>query len=96
MKRVWLICYDISDDKRRTRIYRVLEGFGLRLQYSVWRCLLDRRGRIELEAALCKHLHHREDQILLIDLGPENGRGQHAIDTLGRLHEIDDNEPMIF
>ena len=31
-----LIAYDIPDDRRRSRAARVLEGFGDRVQYSVF------------------------------------------------------------
>lgn len=34
--------------------------------------------------ALTKIIHAREDQILIINLGPADNRGAHSIDTLGR------------
>ena len=33
-----VICYDIPDDKRRTRVGKILEGFGNRVQKSVFEC----------------------------------------------------------
>jgi len=33
-----VICYDITDDKRRNRISDILEGFGARVQFSVFEC----------------------------------------------------------
>ena len=33
-----VVCYDIPDDKRRNRISDILEGFGERVQYSVFEC----------------------------------------------------------
>jgi CRISPR-associated protein Cas2 len=38
---LYLISYDISVDRRRTRIAKILEGFGQRVQYSVFECDLD-------------------------------------------------------
>lgn len=32
----YLIIYDISDDKRRRKISKILEGFGARVQYSAF------------------------------------------------------------
>jgi len=32
----YLVCYDISDEKRLRRVARVLEGMALRVQYSVF------------------------------------------------------------
>jgi len=33
-----VVCYDIPDDKRRNRISDILEGFGERVQRSVFEC----------------------------------------------------------
>ena len=38
---LYLISYDISVDRRRTRIAKILTGFGQRVQYSVFECDLD-------------------------------------------------------
>ncbi|MHC1595435.1 MAG: CRISPR-associated endonuclease Cas2 [Candidatus Syntropharchaeales archaeon] len=36
-----LISYDISDDKKRTRVAGLLKDHGKRVQYSVFECHLD-------------------------------------------------------
>jgi len=33
-----VVCYDIPDDKRRNRVGKILEGFGSRVQRSVFEC----------------------------------------------------------
>jgi len=33
-----VVCYDISDDKRRIKVGKILEGFGNRVQRSVFEC----------------------------------------------------------
>jgi CRISPR-associated protein Cas2 len=33
-----VVCYDIPDNKRRNRISDILEGFGERVQFSVFEC----------------------------------------------------------
>jgi CRISPR-associated protein Cas2 len=38
---LYVISYDISDNKRRTKIARLLEGFGQRVLESVFECDLD-------------------------------------------------------
>jgi CRISPR-associated protein Cas2 len=38
--KLWLICYDISDDKRRYHVRRLLEGYGERVQLSAFECRL--------------------------------------------------------
>ncbi len=37
----YVIAYDISDDRRRTQVARMLEGYGERVQYSVFEAWLD-------------------------------------------------------
>lgn len=35
-----IISYDIVEDKRRTKVMKVLKGYGTHVQYSVFECLL--------------------------------------------------------
>lgn len=48
-----IVSYDIPQDNRRTKIAKTLEGFGRRVQYSVFECRLKppqlERLRLELE-----------------------------------------------
>jgi len=39
-----VVCYDIPDDKRRTRLFKRLHQFGSPVQYSVFECLVDDKG----------------------------------------------------
>lgn len=34
----YLVCFDISDDRVRTRVAKALKGFGHRVQKSVFEC----------------------------------------------------------
>ena len=38
----YVVCYDVPDDKRRTRLAKCLDGYGDRVQYSVFEAVLDR------------------------------------------------------
>lgn len=40
MRSVFLLCYDVADDKRLRKTYKKMCGFGTPLQYSVFRCEL--------------------------------------------------------
>lgn len=33
-----VVCYDIADERRRNRVGKILEGFGQRVQRSVFEC----------------------------------------------------------
>jgi len=37
-KQFWVIVYDISDDRRRTRLHTALLDYGTPVQYSVFEC----------------------------------------------------------
>ncbi len=37
---LYVVSYDITNDRRRAKIARLLEGFGQRVQYSVFECEL--------------------------------------------------------
>jgi CRISPR-associated protein Cas2 len=83
MRTRYLVCYDISDPKRLRRVAKACEGFGHRLQFSVFECLLDGLGLEKLAQALGRHLKHDEDQVLFVALGPEKGRSEVRYRTLG-------------
>jgi len=80
----YIVSYDISDEKRLRRVHRTMKGYGDPLQYSVFRCDLSASERVLMIEALSKIINHREDQVMLVDLGPADGRAQYSIETLGR------------
>jgi CRISPR-associated protein Cas2 len=49
MRRVFLVSYDIPDDKRRNRVFKLLTGWGDHVQYSVFCCQLNPRECHQLE-----------------------------------------------
>jgi CRISPR-associated protein Cas2 len=38
--RLWMVAYDVADDRRRRRLERGLQALGVRVQYSVFECWL--------------------------------------------------------
>lgn len=50
--RMYVISYDISEDKRRNKIAKLLEGYGRRVQYSVFECPVNEKKMKVLYAAL--------------------------------------------
>jgi len=47
-----VISYDIQDDKRRSRIFKLLKNFGQWMQYSVFECDLDKANFLRLKDRL--------------------------------------------
>lgn len=48
----YIISYDVSDTRIRSRLSKILEGFGERVQYSVFECNLSRDQYSNLLAKL--------------------------------------------
>ena len=48
----YVVTYDLSDDRERNRVSRVLEGFGYRVQESVFECCLNGRLKNKLKNRL--------------------------------------------
>ncbi len=69
-ERLYLVSYDVRDDRRWRRLYRTLRGYGQWLQLSVFQCRLTRRRLVTLEAAVREIVSHGEDHVLIFDLGP--------------------------
>ena len=84
MRNTFVVCYDISNDLRLRRVHKTMRGFGDHLQYSVFECQLTRTDLARCRHALSEIINHREDQVLFVDLGPVEGRGDRVITALGR------------
>jgi CRISPR-associated protein Cas2 len=65
--RWYLICYDVREDKRLRKCAKHLEGYGERLQYSIFRCWLTTRRMEQLRWELTQLLEP-EDDVLVIPL----------------------------
>jgi CRISPR-associated protein Cas2 len=65
---LYVVSYDIPDDRRRTRVHSALTGFGTWVQYSVFECFLDRKQRILLQSRLLQEINQREDTVRIYGL----------------------------
>lgn len=84
MRNTFLVCYDICDDRRLREVYSTMRGFGEHVQLSVFRCDLSARERVEMVAALAPIIDHDVDQVLIVDIGPVDGRAADVFEALGR------------
>jgi CRISPR-associated protein Cas2 len=67
MKHWHLISYDVRDPKRLRKVAKMLEGYGTRIQYSVFRCRLDQFALEKLHWEL-NRIMDAEDDLLVIPL----------------------------
>lgn len=91
---LYIVSYDIRDEKRWRRVFRVMKGYGEWLQLSVFQCRLTRRQHAELIALLDGIIHHQADHIVLLDLGPAE-RVVPLVISLGRTFSPIVREPVI-
>ncbi|MBZ0232896.1 MAG: CRISPR-associated endonuclease Cas2 [Deltaproteobacteria bacterium] len=84
MRNRYIVTYDITDDRRREAVYKTMRGFGDHLQFSVFRCDLSEREVVDMTAAVHALIDHTQDQVLLVDLGPVDGRASSCISAIGR------------
>lgn len=84
MRTTYIVAYDICAPERLRAVAKTMLGFGDRIQYSVFRCELSAKELVMLEAALTPILNHREDQVIIIPLGPPGGRNDKGVYSLGR------------
>jgi CRISPR-associated protein Cas2 len=65
---LYVIAYDIPNDKRRTKVHKALCGFGDWTQYSLFECFLDARELVQLRARLEVLLNPQEDSVRIYPL----------------------------
>ncbi|MBK6534550.1 MAG: CRISPR-associated endonuclease Cas2 [Deltaproteobacteria bacterium] len=63
----WMVIYDVRDPKRWRKVYKLLRGYGQRLQYSVFKCQLSDRQLQRLRWQLEQRLD-AVDSLLLVGL----------------------------
>lgn len=60
---LYVVTYDIPCDKRRKKVADLLEGYGRRVQYSVFECMLTADKYGELRQRLRQRVKLEEDSI---------------------------------
>ena len=58
-----LVVYDIPDDLRRTKLSKFLEGYGTRVQWSVFECFLSLEQMNNLYDKVEKRVEPQEDNV---------------------------------
>lgn len=84
MRMSYLVCYDISDEKRLRKVFKAMRNYGDHLQYSVFECQLTTMDLARCRNQLSEIIHHQQDQVLFVSLGPAEGRGDRVITALGK------------
>ncbi len=95
MRHLYIVSYDISDRVRWSKVYRTMRGFGEHMQLSVFQCDLAPARKLRMAAALSEIINHEQDQVVIIDMGPSEGREIKEIEAIGRPMDVITTEPMV-
>ncbi|MCW6038249.1 CRISPR-associated endonuclease Cas2 [Spirulina subsalsa FACHB-351] len=87
---VYLICYDIVEDRRRTKVSNLLEAYGLRVQKSVFEAVLNSNQYQKLKGQLEGLIDLERDQLRFYPLS-EHCRAKVAILGVQPDFAIDDD-----
>jgi len=63
-----VVAYDISSDRRRTKIEKLLKDYGQRVNYSVFECDIERKFYPELRRRASSLINKKEDRLLFYPL----------------------------
>ena len=68
-RRRYLVAYDIREDRRLRNVATCVEGYGTRIQYSVFVCDLSDQEKVIMRGDLEALMKSSEDSVMVIDLG---------------------------
>jgi CRISPR-associated protein Cas2 len=88
MRHRYIVAYDVSDAKRLRRTYKKMCGYGQALQYSVFQCALSDREMILMKGDLLRIINQDEDRVMIVDVGPVEGRAALAFEFLGLRRDV--------
>lgn len=95
MRQRYIVTYDIADPSRLRKVFKLMKGYGEHLQFSVFRCDLTKMTLATMKAGLNDLIHALEDQVLIIDVGPTEGRGAEVFESLGRAYVNEGQKPNV-
>ena len=91
----YLVCYDISDPGRLRRVHKAIKAFGWPMQYSVFICDLDTIEMLVLKQEVGAIIHHGQDSVAFINLGPPANRGRECFDFMGARTALPTSGPTV-
>lgn len=92
---LYIVTYDIANPKRWREIFKLMQGYGQWVQLSVFQCRLNRTRHAELMTSLKGILHHTEDHVIMIDVGPAGGVKPKIVSLGMRTFEPVERQPII-
>lgn len=88
-----VVAYDVAGRRRRDRVARCLEGYGVRVNYSVFECVLKAGAFRRLKRELAPLLEAEEDSVRFypvcracVDRVETLGRGPGGFEDMGFIY----------
>ena len=95
MRNLYLVSYDIRDQKRWRKVFRIAKGYGVQLQYSVFYCYLSSKERVLLTSDLEGVIDHTYDRVLVVNIGGPGVDLEQKVEFLGQKKDITDHQAVI-
>jgi CRISPR-associated protein Cas2 len=92
-RRRYLITYDIRDDKRLRKVATCMEGYGDRMQYSVFVCDLSEQELVAMRSDVEDRMRLTEDSVMVVDLGRPDDTTKFLF--IGHHDELPNDGPLI-
>ncbi|HUY52874.1 MAG TPA: CRISPR-associated endonuclease Cas2 [Streptosporangiaceae bacterium] len=68
-RRRYLVAYDIREDRRLRNVATCMEGYGIRIQYSVFICDLSDQESVLMRGDVEVRMKPSEDSVMIVNLG---------------------------
>lgn len=65
---LYIIAYDLPNDRRRTKLHKMLRGFGAWTQFSLFECWLTDEQMVKLRVRLDRMINAEEDSVRIYPL----------------------------
>lgn len=65
-KRIFcVVAYDIENDKNRTRVSKILEKYGVRVNFSVFECMFTETQLLKVENNITELINEKKDSMII-------------------------------
>jgi CRISPR-associated protein Cas2 len=82
VRRCYLVVYDIRCPRRWRQVYKIMGGHE-RWNYSAYFCTLKEIDRVRIQSQLEEAMNLKEDQCVIVDLGPNEEAARESATVLG-------------
>lgn len=91
---LYIVSYDIADQKRWRRVFKLMNGYGEWLQLSVFQCRLSPKRHAELLSLINGVIMDGLDHVVMLDMGPADTVKPKVV-SLGKSFDPVRREPII-